>query len=491
MRKIILGLLAVVLLGSTVGNSQLVPFPQSLPPNTVVGRLGISAGPAQAIPFAILSSNLSTSIFGFTTNGDSDFTIPGTTRTVVTSAALTAPRTWTLPAAAVMTAGQPLCILDQAGGVTSTNTLMVQRAGADTINGATNVVFRSSFYGACFVADGVSKWTAATFGFLSDPIAVNKGGTGLASGTSGGIPYYSGATTIASSAALTANLPVIGGGAGVAPSVGTVSGNTTKFVTSTGTLTNGHCVSIDANGNYVDAGAACGAGSAPTKQYLLSGSGATYTTPGSARSLHIAFCGGGGGGGAAATNAGANGTTTTFNSINAAPGSGGATGVTGTGGAGGSGGTGSANFRLTGSGGSAGGGGTGTQVAGGTGGSGIWGTGAGQGRNQAAGIAGGANTCAGGSGGSANAVGSGAGGGAGEYVELIITSPAATYTYTIGGGGTGGAAGSAAGGNGATGVVVVTEYYKWLMQQPWSAVPGMLPPANDNLFNDVDLKEAA
>src|SRR5882672_7485031 len=58
MRKIILGLLAVVLLGSTVGNSQLVPFPQSLPPNTVVGRTGISAGPAQAIPFAILTSNL-------------------------------------------------------------------------------------------------------------------------------------------------------------------------------------------------------------------------------------------------------------------------------------------------------------------------------------------------------------------------------------------------------------------------------------------------
>jgi hypothetical protein len=30
------------------------------------------------------------------------------------------------------------------------------------------------------------------------------------------------------------------------------------------------------------------------------------------------------------------------------------------------------------------------------------------------------------------------------------------------------------------------------MQQFWGAVPGMLPPpANDNLFNDVDLREAA
>src|SRR6267142_2647442 len=53
MRKIILGLLAVVLLGSAVSDAQLVPFPQSLPPNTVVGRTGISAGPAQAIPFSV------------------------------------------------------------------------------------------------------------------------------------------------------------------------------------------------------------------------------------------------------------------------------------------------------------------------------------------------------------------------------------------------------------------------------------------------------
>jgi hypothetical protein len=41
----------------------------------------------------------------------------------------------------------------------------------------------------------------------------------------------------------------------------TYSGSTSKLATTTGTLTNGHCVSIDANGNFVDAGVlGCGGG---------------------------------------------------------------------------------------------------------------------------------------------------------------------------------------------------------------------------------------
>lgn len=53
---------------------------------------------------------------------------------------------------------------------------------------------------------------------LGTDLAVADGGTGISSGTSGGIPYFSATTTIASSAALAANAIVIGGGAGVAPS---------------------------------------------------------------------------------------------------------------------------------------------------------------------------------------------------------------------------------------------------------------------------------
>lgn len=74
MRKIILGLLALLAIGSTVGDAQ-----QTLPPNVVVGRLGIGPGPSQAIPFATLNSVLSTpglivTNFGAVCDGTTDDT---------------------------------------------------------------------------------------------------------------------------------------------------------------------------------------------------------------------------------------------------------------------------------------------------------------------------------------------------------------------------------------------------------------------------------
>lgn len=63
---------------------------------------------------------------------------------------------------------------------------------------------------------------------------------------------------------------------------GTYSGNTTKLATSSGTLTNGDCVSIDANGNYVDAGGACGGsgstGANPTASVGLAAVNGSATT---------------------------------------------------------------------------------------------------------------------------------------------------------------------------------------------------------------------
>src|SRR5262249_46912406 len=52
-----------------------------------------------------------------------------------------------------------------------------------------------------------------------------------------------------------------GGGGSTAMSWGGVSGNTGTFATTTGTLTAGHCVSIDASGNLIDSGSACSTGS--------------------------------------------------------------------------------------------------------------------------------------------------------------------------------------------------------------------------------------
>lgn len=200
----------------------------------------------------------------------------------------------------------------------------------------------------------------------------------------------------------------------------------------------------------------------PTKQYLTSGSTATYTLTSSAiTKIFIQMIGGGGGGGAQATNSGSAGGTTTFDSVSAAGGSGGFPGTAGvaTGGAGGTGGAGSASLRLQGGAGGCGIGlGSGDPV-GGMGGNGPFG---GAGRNgqrgQTAGQPAMTNTGAGGGGAGGFAVSAG-GGGAGEYVEYSISSPSSTYTYTIGSAGAGGTAGTNAGGAGGSGLIIVTEFY--------------------------------
>ncbi len=114
-------------------------------------------------------------------------------------------------------------------------------------------------------ANGTStSGTVTTVGFTGGLISVATPTTTPAftvAGTSGGIPYFSSASTWASSGVIGANLPLFGGGAGAAPIAGTRTGNTTEVATSTGTQTSGNCVSIDANGNHIDAGIPCsGAG---------------------------------------------------------------------------------------------------------------------------------------------------------------------------------------------------------------------------------------
>jgi hypothetical protein len=94
---------------------------------------------------------------------------------------------------------------------------------------------------------GTQTLTNKTIGVtqLSGQVSVANGGTGLASGTSGGVPYYSGTTTIASSGALTASTLVRGGGAGNAPTSGSLtddaSGNIAGFVSqNTGAIAGFH-----------------------------------------------------------------------------------------------------------------------------------------------------------------------------------------------------------------------------------------------------------
>ena len=68
------------------------------------------------------------------------------------------------------------------------------------------------------VVDAASYFTSLTLG---SALPVASGGTGLSSGTSGGVLAYTATGTLASSAALAASALVIGGGAGAAPSTTT------------------------------------------------------------------------------------------------------------------------------------------------------------------------------------------------------------------------------------------------------------------------------
>ena len=86
---------------------------------------------------------------------------------------------------------------------------------------------------------------------------VSAGGTGLTSGTSGGVPYFSSTSAIASSALLTANALMIGGGAATAPSTTTTgTGVVTALGVNTGTagafLVNGGVLGTPSSGTLTN-----------------------------------------------------------------------------------------------------------------------------------------------------------------------------------------------------------------------------------------------
>ncbi len=119
-----------------------------------------------------------------TTHGDSDYTILSTDKIVHTSAALTAVRTWTLPAASALTAGYAITVEDAFGSATQTNRLKIQRAGSDLIfppNAGTYEI-TTSYQGVTFISDGVSKWYA-----VSVQPGGNTNGTFAQQNWSGGI----------------------------------------------------------------------------------------------------------------------------------------------------------------------------------------------------------------------------------------------------------------------------------------------------------------
>src|SRR5712691_293448 len=126
---------------------------------TVTGQATFNGGFANP---ATLRNASNLDIDALTTHGDSAYAILATDRVVATSAAFTASRIWTLPAANAVNPGQSLTITDEANGITSTNTLVVSRAGSDTIVAQGTNVSSITLSGAgaliTLISDGSSKW---------------------------------------------------------------------------------------------------------------------------------------------------------------------------------------------------------------------------------------------------------------------------------------------------------------------------------------------
>jgi hypothetical protein len=105
---------------------------------------------------------------------------------------------------------------------------------------------------SCFVyynGTDIIKVSSDLLTALSGTLGVANGGTGLTSGTSGGILAYTATGTLASSGALAANKVVIGGGAGVVPSTTTVLGTAAAVTTGTYIQAVGYADTVVALGN--------------------------------------------------------------------------------------------------------------------------------------------------------------------------------------------------------------------------------------------------
>ena len=486
---------------------------------TTVGTIGTGLwqGTAVALGFGgsgkttALAARSSTgfNIDGLTSTGDANYTILSTDR-MVYHTALSAPRTDTLPAANAVNAGQQFVISDFAGVAGATNTITLQRAGSDTINGGNTVVAVNSQYGAgIFWSDGSSRWTfeptssgggggtvtsltpgaglvssvsascsqsaITTSGTISQAECVNaQTGTSysIVNGDRAKLVTASNAAAQAYSIAQAGNSSAFQAGWYV--DVRNVSTNAAGIVTITPTtstidgaatlvLNPGRSARITSDGTNYQVSLTGGKQTLPTVQTFTSGSG-TYTTPTGVLWIEVRMVGGGGSGSGSGTTSpnGSAGGDTTWSTM-LAKGGGGATGLTAGTGVAPSGLLGNVILAQAGASGQAAV--FGSVLHGGDGGqSCLGGRGPGGGLSSPGGAAV-ANSGSGSGGAGAtfgNATTSGGGGGAaGACIISIFNTPAATYSYAVGVAGTTASAGTSGqvGGVAAAGYLVVIEHY--------------------------------
>jgi hypothetical protein len=241
---------------------------------TVLAATDIAIANTQVSGLGTMSTQAASSvaITGGTINGT---TIGGTTAGAITGTTITANTQFTGAGTGLTGTATSLSIGGNAATATSATTATNIAGGAagslpyQTSSGTTTLLAAGTDGYVLKLAAGVPTWAVSTSGSVTSVAQSFTGGLISVSGspitssgtlaltvagTSGGIPYFSSASTWATSAALAANALVVGGGAGVAPATVTTG---TGVVTALG-------VNTGSSGAFVVNGGALGTPSSGT-----------------------------------------------------------------------------------------------------------------------------------------------------------------------------------------------------------------------------------
>lgn len=141
------------------------------------------------------------------------------------------------------------------------------------------------YAGSGTTVSGNANATVSSGALTMGVIGATAGSVILSGSSTGAITVKGSGTTIGT---YNLNLPITvgtsggpllsGGGGAAAMTWGTVSGNTSKFTTLTGSTTNGNCAAFDASGNLIDNGSPCGTGGSGTVTSSTAGQIAYYAS---------------------------------------------------------------------------------------------------------------------------------------------------------------------------------------------------------------------